>query len=189
LRKRKKTTYSCATCFSSARYWCTTTFVRFSTVVLMVSASIVLLVGSGSIAVITALAGVLIGLESRVALKENSASGLRNRGWWTLLYSFWVFGYALSVEFGRPKYISEQFELGSLSFNLSDFALEARCGKELLQEEFSTALQQCEELTTLNVLSLSTLSAFTFLSFWALRQFANDLESRRRISEDEHFSW
>lgn len=148
----------------------------------MVSSSIVLLVGSGSIAVITALMGILIGLESRVALKENSASGLRNRAWWTLLYSFWVGGYSLSVEFGRPMYTNQTITISQdIHFNMSIFALESRCGKELQENpELREALEQCEELTTLNVLSLLLLAAFTFLSFWALRQFANDVESRRR---------
>ena len=155
----------------------------------MLSSIIVLLVGSGSIAVITALAAVLIGLESRVALKENSASGLRYRGWWTLLYSCWVFGYALSVEFGRPVYSENLTDLDIFGeWNLSHLALENRCpfAKQLNAEikreaVIQNALTECEDLTTLNVYSLGVLSLFTFVSFWALRQFANDVESRKRL--------
>lgn len=162
---------------------------RLSTVVLVLSSIIVLLVGSGSIAVITALAAVLIGLESRVALQENSVSGLRYRGWWTLLYSCWVFGYALSVEFGRPFYLVNKTDLAIFgAWNLSHFSIESRCpfastlNAEIRKEKvIIKALADCEDLTTLNVYSLGILSLFTFFSFWALRQFANDVESRKRV--------
>jgi|TARA_B110000090_G_C13145143_1_gene355394 hypothetical protein len=193
-KKQKSKKYSCAKCLSKTRYWCTTTFVRFSTVVLMVVSPVVLLGGDEYFAVITATAGVLIGLESRVALKENSASGLRIRGWWTLVYSIMVLLYALMVLFKLPQYTTETFELGTISFQLGDLALTPRCEdiEEAQQSKFEssadstsslrTAAQQCEELASVHSFFLFLLSVFTFITFWALRAFANDVDSRRRSS-------
>lgn len=162
-------------------------FVRFSTIFIMLSASLILLVGDGLFAVFIATLGIIIGLESRVALKDNSTMALRGRAWILLLYSLFVMAFALSNHFGSPEFrgviwnLNETFLGIDAPFRPSEFALDtAHCpalreGRSQF-DQTSTIIDECIALTTLNVLCLVILSACTFSSFVALMLFASDLE-------------
>ena len=175
--------------FYSSRVWVTRLFVRFSTMLIMLSASLILLVGEGLFAVAIATLGIIIGLESQVALKDNSTMALRGRAWILLLYSLFVMVFALSNHFGSPQYIGVVWNLNETflgidaGFRPSEFALDtARCPaltdgqSEFGSTQQSTIVNECIALTTLNVICLAILGAFTFFSFVALMLFASDLE-------------
>jgi hypothetical protein len=175
--------------FYSSRVWVTRLFVRFSTILIMLSASLILLVGEGLFAVAIATLGIIIGLESQVALKDNSTMALRGRAWILLLYSLFVMVFALSNHFGSPQYIGITWNLNETflgidaAFRPSEFALDtARCPaltdgqSEFGSTQQSTIVNECIALTTLNVICLTILGAFTFFSFVALMLFASDLE-------------
>ena len=175
--------------FYITRVWFTRLFVRFSTIFIMLSASLILLVGEGLFAVTIATLGIIIGLESQVALKDNSTMALRGRAWILLIYSLLVMVFMVSSHFGSPQYIGVTWNLNetflgiNASFRPSEFALDTTSCPALAdgQSEFgstqtSTIINECIALTTLNVICLAILSAFTFLSSVALTLFANDLE-------------
>jgi|TARA_B110000208_G_C11602493_1_gene370563 hypothetical protein len=148
----------------------------------MISSCIVLLIGNSPFAVFFALAGVLIGLESRVALKENSVSGLRVRSWWAFLYCLIASWYALSVD-GEERHSNPNSTLAKLVDVNSTrfFAIEARClGLDQDKEK-----EDCNDLTVLYIWVLSTLSGFLFLNGVALRQFASHMENRRRDNQSK----
>lgn len=186
--KNEKCSQLSCTCFSK---FLTTSIVKTSTLVLTFSSCVVLLVGDGIIAVITALFGVLIGLECQVALNENSVSGLRNRSWWALLYSFWVAMYAFSVEFSRPQYKNHtsypEYPVFGTNFSLSKLALGDACFAIAELAKINNALndttvENCEDSLSLEIGTLAIISVFTIFSFLALRAFAKDMDIRRRGS-------